>query len=302
LCEDGRVVRCALRGKIKKELQLKKDKLYLLDPVAVGDVVEISLEKDDFGAIEKIEERKNYLSRKAPRIKGAGFRGERLEQIIASNIDRLFVVTSLKNPDFNNRMLDRILVASESGGIESKIIFNKIDLAGSQELQSWNELYSHLGYETFSTNALTGEGLEGVKSMVQNGTSLFWGASGVGKSSILNFLFPQLNLKIGDISDYSKKGTHTTVTVTMLKVGENAFVIDTPGIREIAPYGIKKEDLGHYFKEFVRFIPECKFNSCTHNHEPGCAVREGVEKGLIDKRRYVSYLNILNGLEDGIYF
>ncbi len=300
--ENGNIVRCALRGKFKKELQLKKDKLYLLDPVAVGDVVEISLKEEDFGVIEKIHERKNYLSRKAPRIKGRSFRGERMEQIIASNIDRLFIVNSVKNPDFNNRMLDRILVAAESGGIESKIIFNKIDLDENNVIADWEGLYSGIGYETFKTNAVTGEGLEGIKQIVSRGVSLFWGASGVGKSSILNRLFPGLNLEVGDVSDYSNKGRHTTVTVKMIKINENAFVIDTPGIREIDPYGIKKEDLGHYFRDFSEFIHDCKFNSCTHNHEPGCAVRTAVEKGLIDKRRYVSYLNILATLEEGIYF
>ncbi len=302
MLEDGRIVRSVLRGKIKKELQYKKDKFYLLDPVAVGDEVEISLEKEDLGLIEKVGERKNYLSRKAPRIKGAGYRGERLEQIIAANVDRLFVVNGFKNPPFNNRMLDRILVASESGGIETKIIFNKTDLDESGELDEWEALYSNLGYETFKTSAVNGTGFEKIKKIVGNGVSLFWGASGVGKSSILNFLFPDLNLKIGNISKATQKGRHTTVTVNMVKVDEGAFVIDTPGIREIDPYGIKKEDLGHYFREFVEFIPDCKFNSCTHNHEPGCAVRTAVEKGIIDKRRYVSYLNILNTLEEGIYF
>jgi len=302
LLEGDKIVRCTLRGKLKKALRLKKDKLYLLDPVAVGDYVEISLEKDDFGAIEGIKERRNYLSRKAPKIKGAGFRGERLEQIIASNVDVLFVVMSFKTPSFNNRVLDRILVAAESGGIETKIVFNKIDLADKEELKDWAELYSGLGYEIFKTSAVTGEGTKDLQEILHGKTSVFWGASGVGKSSLLNVLFPHLNLKVGAVSDKTSKGRHTTVTVNMIKIDSETFVIDTTGIREIDPYGIRKEDLGLFFRDFKPYIPECKFNSCTHNHEPGCAVIKAVEKGEIDKRRYISYLNILATLEDGLTF
>ncbi len=266
--------------------------------MAVGDRVRIRLADERTGVIEEVLPRKNYLSRKAPRKKGASFRGERLEQIVAANLDQLVIVTSVLNPKFNNRLLDRILVASESSEITAKIVINKIDLDSNDERSQWRELYSQLGYEVFETSAVRKRGLKELETALGGKTTAFWGASGVGKSSLLNALFPDLNLKVGEISDYSKKGRHTTVTVSMVKINETTWVVDTPGIREIEPYGLRKEDLGHMFVEFKPFIHDCKFNSCTHYHEPGCAVVKAVELGKIDKKRYVSYLNILGTFEE----
>lgn len=302
LSEQDDIVRCNLRGKIKKELSLKKGKLYLLDPVAVGDIVEYDLNFDGTGTIEKIYERKNYLSRKAPKQKGSSFRGERLEQIIAANIDQLFIVASIDNPKFNNRLIDRILVAAESGGIDAKIIINKSDLGSEDELSKWSELYTNIGYEVFVTSVKHNSGFEDIVRKLKWKTSCFWGMSGVGKSSILNRIYPGLQLRIGEVSDYNNKGRHTTVTVQMIKVEDETFVIDTPGIREIEPYGIKKEDLGHYFIEFKNYLFDCKFSSCTHNHEPKCAVREAVEQGKISKERYISYLNMLATIDSDVRF
>lgn len=302
MTEEGTIIRSALRGKFKKELNLKKNKLYLLDPVAVGDEVEFDLNFDSTGVITSIRKRRNYLSRKAPKLRGASYRGERLEQIIVSNIDCLFVVASIENPKFNNRLIDRILVSAESGKIETKLVINKSDLDNDNLVEKWEKLYSALGYEVFVTSAEKNLGLNVLKEQFGGKTSCLWGQSGVGKSSLLNKLFPHLNLKVGDISLYSKKGRHTTVTVQMLQVEKETFLVDTPGIREIEPYGIKKEDLGHYFVEFTEYLQECKFNSCTHNHEPGCKVVKAVEKGEISKERYISYLNLLNTVESDINF
>ncbi len=274
----------------------------MLDPVAVGDEVEFDLNFDSTGSIVKIIERENYLSRKAPRLKGASFRGERLEQIIASNLDQLFIVSSIEHPAFNNRLIDRIIVAAESGGIETKIIINKSDLDKNDKIKKWDKLYSDIGYQVFVTSATEEKGLEELSEQFTGKTTCFWGQSGVGKSSLLNRLFPQLKLKVGEVSDYSSKGRHTTVTVQMYKINENTHVVDTPGIREIEPYGIRKEDLGHYFVEFSEYILNCKFNSCTHNHEPGCAVVRAVEEGIISQERYISYLNLLATIEADINF
>lgn len=299
--DDGQVIRCNLRGKFKKHFGLKKDKLYALDVAIVGDFVDINMNEDGTGTITGIDERKNYLSRKAPKIKGASYRGERLEQVVAANVDNLLVITSVDYPQFNNRVIDRIIVAGESSHINTIIVINKIDLDKEDFIQPWKELYESLGYNVFLTCAKTGKGVDEIKSILDGKVNLFWGQSGVGKSSLLNSLFG-LDLSTGEISTFSNKGTHTTVTSRMIDMGGNTFVIDTPGIREIEPYGIKKEDLGHYFVEFAGYLEDCKFNTCTHHHEPGCAVIKAVEIGDISSERYESYLKLLETIEEDMIF
>jgi ribosome biogenesis GTPase len=301
LAEEN-IFRCTLRGKFKLDYKLKKDKLYKTDIAVTGDFVEFELNKDKTGVIHKVYERKNYISRKAPKIKGAGYRGERLEQIIASNLDKLFIISSFGEPPFNNKVIDRLLVISESSSISAVIVINKSDLDTNHISSYWINLYSSAGYEIIKTSAKTGEGLDALKDKIIGYTSLFWGQSGVGKSSLLNILFPQLNFAIGAISSYSEKGTHTTVTSSMIKIKNTTYIIDTPGIREIDPYGIRKEDLGHYFKDFSEYINSCRFNTCTHHHEPGCAVIAAVESDKIPIERYDSYLRILETVEEDIIF
>lgn len=303
LSQKDEVIRCYLRGKFQKEFELKKDKLYTLDIAAVGDFVDFKINEDRTGVIEKLYERENHISRKAPRIKGASYRGERLEQIIAANVDNLFIVASIKKPSFNNRSIDRLLVTAESSQIKPYLIINKIDLDKHNSAEKWKEFYEEIGYKVFLTSIQqTNSVFEEMKKHLNQKVNLFWGHSGVGKSSILNTLFPYLNFKVKEISNYSSKGTHTTVTVRMEKVGENTFVIDTPGIREIDPYGITKENLSHYFIEFLPFMQDCKFNTCTHHHEPGCAIIKAVENGKIFPERYESYLNLLNTIEEDLHF
>jgi len=291
-----------LRGRFKKDLQHKRNKLLTLDVAAIGDWIEFTKISEDVGVIENIKDRKNYLSRKAGKARGSLKRGERLEQIIASNIDTLFIVTSIKSPKFNNRFLDRVIVAAESSGIEIKIIINKIDLDVRKISEMWEQFYSELGYKVLTISAYHNIGLDEVKKSLNNKINLFWGKSGVGKSTLLNAMFPQLKFNVGEVSEYTNKGTHTTVTGEMRQVDENTFIIDTPGIREIDPYGIKKEDLCHYYKEFVPYLHGCRFNTCIHKHEPGCAIGEAVEKGEISIERYESYLNLLNSIEDDMFY
>ena len=281
---------------------MKKDKLYTLDIACVGDKIIFDLNKDDSGVIKEILSRKNYVSRKAPRIKGASARGQRLEQIVASNIDNLVIISSCKNPKFNNRLIDRLIVAAESSHVQSIIVINKIDLDKECKYKEWSELYREIGYEVFETSVLENIGSQDLKRALKGKTNLVWGHSGVGKSSLLNLLYEELNLKVGEISNYTSKGVHTTVTSIMKKVDQDTFIIDTPGIREIDPYGIRKEDLGYYFKEFGDYINVCKFNTCTHNHEPGCAVVEALNSGNISGKRYQSYLNILETIEEDLFF
>lgn len=281
---------------------MKKDKLFFTDFITVGDFVEFDLNKDGTGVINKIEKRKNHLSRKLPKVRGTSYRGERLEQVFAANIDKVVIVTSVHLPDFNNRVLDRFLVSAESSHLNTIIVLNKIDLDESGITKKWKILYEGIRYKFILTSAITREGLDLLKQEITGNKNLFWGHSGVGKSSLLNEMYPQLNLKIGEISNFSSKGTHTTVTSKMIKVEKETYLIDTPGVREIEPYGIRKSDLGHYFVEFAEYINNCKFNTCTHEHEPGCAVLESVKEGLISKQRYNSYLKMLETIEDDIDF
>lgn len=298
---EGNLYRCNLRGKFKKEFHLKKDKTFLLDVAVVGDRVEFEQNKNGLATIIKILERKNYLSRKATKLKGASFRGERLEQIIAANIDQIFIVSSVDLPKFNNRLIDRFLVIAESSAILPIIIINKADFE-IQDVDRFAELYSSIGYRVIKTSVIKDYNINILKELCLGKTSILWGASGVGKSSLIKKAFPDFDLKIGTISDFSNKGKHTTVTSQMLQLDENSFIIDTPGVRELDPYGVQKKDLGHYFIEFKEHLINCRFSTCTHDHEPDCGVVEAVEKGLISEERYQSYLNILNSVEEDILF
>lgn len=304
IIKDGsdEMIRCNLRGKFKKDFNLKKDKLYRTDIAVVGDYVDFCINKDGSGTIEKVHPRKNYLSRKAPKVKGRSYRGERLLQVIAANIDSVFIISSAAEPSFNNKVIDRFLVAAESSGLSSVIIINKSDLDTGEQIENWAALYKHCGYPVYITSVVGKTGFHGLQTRLRGKKNLFWGHSGVGKSSILNYLYPGLDLIIGEISSYNEKGTHTTVTTVMAKVQKDTFIIDTPGVREIDPYGIRKEDLGHYFIDFGSYIPQCKFNSCTHDHEPGCAVIDGVRRGELSAERYDSYLRILETIEEDIIF
>ena len=293
--------RCVLPGRIKKSFNLKKDKLHTLDIVAVGDFVKIEKINDDRAVIESVLPRINYISRKAPKIRGAGIRGQRLEQIIAANVDLFIHVTSVHEPEFNNKFVDRMIVIAESNHVDFVLVINKIDLDHDGKIREWEKLYRNLGYSVIVTSVTENKNLATIKELLNNKTVLFWGQSGVGKSSLLNQIDYRINLKVGDISDYSGKGKHTTVTSRLIRL-DNMELIDTPGIRELEPYGIRKEDLGHYFVEFPKYIPECRFNSCTHFHEPGCAVRSAVESEEISVERYESYLNLLQTVEEDIIF
>ncbi len=273
-----------------------------MDIAVVGDSVDYRMNEDGTGVITSIDTRENYISRKAPKIKGAGVRGERLEQIIAANIDRTFIVSSATEPLFNNKVIDRFLVLTESAGISAQIVINKSDLVDSEVIDIWKNLYESIGYTVLITSVKTGTGIDKLKENILEGNNLFFGHSGVGKSSLLNKLYSQLELRTGKVSTFTDKGTHTTVTSIMIEAERNKFIIDTPGIREIDPFGVSKENLGHYFVEFNKFSSECRFNTCTHHHEPGCRVIDAVEKEIISLERYESYLRLLESVEEDIHF
>jgi ribosome biogenesis GTPase len=217
-------------------------------------------------------------------------------------VDNLFVASSVGIPKFNNKAVDRLIVAGESSSLNIYLIINKTDLDDDYEAEAWKELYSSIGYNVITSSDVTGEGIEEIKGLLKGKKNIFWGHSGVGKSSLLNNIYPALNFKTGETSNFTLKGKHTTVTSVMVRVEPDTYIIDTPGIREIDPYGITKENLGHYFIEFKPYIDECRFNTCTHNHEPGCAVVAAVEEEKIPVERYESYLYLLETIEEGIVF
>ena len=225
-----------------------------------------------------------------------------MEQVVAANIDNLFVTSSVSQPPFNNKTIDRFLVIGESSQIQIHIIINKIDLDEENLIDEWVQLYQNIGYNVIKTSVTTETGLQKLKDMFSGKKNLLWGQSGVGKSSILNKIYPELELNVGDISNYSDKGKHTTVTSIMIETEPGTYIIDTPGVREIDPYGIRKEDLSHYFIEFNDYSINCRFNTCTHLHEPDCAIIEAVESGQISAERYDSYIRILETIEQDILF
>lgn len=205
-------------------------------------------------------------------------------------------------PIFNNKTIDRFLVIGESSDIKTFIVINKVDLDKENLIDEWVKLYQNIGYKVIKTSIITETGLLELKEMFSKRKNLLWGQSGVGKSSILNKIYSKLDLNVGDISSYTDKGKHTTVTSIMIGTEPGTYIIDTPGVREIDPYGIRKEDLSHYFIEFPDYSINCRFNTCIHLHEPGCAVIKAVEKGEISAERYDSYLRILETIEQDIHF
>jgi ribosome biogenesis GTPase len=283
---DGEIIDSRLPGKFRLE---KKE---VTNPVAVGDYVDIIVGDDGTGSIQKIHDRDNYIPRQATH-------GRRGEQILVSNVDRAWVVQSVKQPKLNTGFIDRFLVTCEAYEVPGGVIFNKMDLAktgGKAHVQELSELYQSLGYETAVTSAEAGD-TDDLKSKIEGKTSVFIGPSGVGKTSLLNQIEPGLELKVGEISSYSQKGKHTTTFARLIPLSDGGFVVDTPGIREFGLVDIEQMELSLYFPEMIEPRQNCKFYNCTHYHEPKCGLVEAFEKGEIAASRYHSYLNILESLE-----
>jgi ribosome biogenesis GTPase len=283
--ENGTIINCKLRGKFRIQ------GIKATNPIAVGDIVLFTRNQQDEGFITDIQDRKNFIYRKSVNL-------SKISHIIAANIDSAFLIISMVNPRTPLGFIDRFLVAAESFRINTILVFNKIDLYDSGLKQAQNQLqkiYTDIGYECISTSAVTGEGIDKLKSEMKNKVSLFSGQSGVGKSSIINRIEPDLQLKISTISDYNNKGKHTTTFAEMFELSFGGFIIDTPGIKEFGLIHYEKEEISHYFPEMLELLPQCKFNNCTHTHEPGCAVKQALEEGKIADSRYQNYLAIVHG-------
>ena len=263
------------------------------NPVAVGDRVRFEYEKEPDemhpAVITEILDRKNHLIRKSTNL-------SRQSHVIAANLDRAFLVVTLYFPEVKLPFLDRQLVTCGVFGIPATIVLNKVDLyrdEAREQLEEFKQIYTNAGYRVIETSARTGEGIDALRELCKDQVVLFSGESGVGKSSIIKAIDPSLNPKTGEISLAHLQGKHTTSLYEMYPISSGGYVIDTPGLRGFGLYGLEKDEISKYFPEMLRVADECRFVPCTHTHEPGCAVKEAVEQGLIPPERYNSYLGML---------
>jgi len=278
---------------------LKIDDITSTNPVAVGDEVEINIENEleNTAMITAINDRHNYINRQSPRNKYQ-------HHIVAANLDQSMLVATLKEPKTSQGFIDRFLVASEMYHVTPFIVFNKSDLYRNKEMDKfnqWRQMYEAIGYRVFLVSAEKKEGMEEVLDLLANKTTLISGHSGVGKSSMLNVIFPEMNLKTQDVSGWSGKGQHTTTFAEMYDLPFGGRIIDTPGMREFGLVDISKQELSHYFPEMRDRLNDCQFNNCLHYNEPGCAIKEAVNNEEIHEDRYVSYLSILDSIGETSY-
>lgn len=316
--QDGHVVECTLRGRLKREFQIEvggKRKNIFSDPVAVGDSVIITVVGGDKGAIEAIMPRKSKLSRVAPgsylKLKAKQTRVPRrlksygtalgpipIEQVVVANADLLLITLSTKLPQFNAHLLDRFLIVAEAGGLEPIICINKMDLLSDEEREKLfqeTRIYEDIGYKALYTCAIKHEGLNELADLMKGKITALAGPSGAGKSTILNAIQPNLRLRTAEVSDKTQKGKHTTSNVELYPLDLGGYVVDTPGIRELGLWDIWKNEMHVFFPEIRSYVTSCRFPNCSHINEPGCAVREAVKQGKITQVRYESYLKLRSG-------
>jgi ribosome biogenesis GTPase len=284
---SGEVIDCRLKGKIRL------DDRKTTNPIAVGDIVDVDRDKDGSNQITNIHPRKNYIIRKSINL-------SKQSHIIASNLDQAILLATIVAPRTSLGFIDRFLVTAEAYQIPAKIVFNKKDLLDEDMIELQNDiikLYKDIGYECFSISAFNANDIEFLKTTLKDKTTLISGHSGVGKSTLVNAIDKELDLKIGDISAAHLKGMHTTTFAELFPLSFGGNIIDSPGIKELGLVEMKKEEVAHYFPEMLSKMNACKFNNCLHVNEPGCAILKAVEVGEISQERYQSYLGILNGEE-----
>jgi ribosome biogenesis GTPase len=286
--EQGDFMECRIKGKFRMK------GIKSTNPIAVGDIVDYELDENSdavTGTIHNIHDRKNYIVRKSVNL-------SKQTHIIASNIDVVFLLITINNPPTTTSFIDRFLVTAEAYGIEAILVFNKIDTfddAMTDEQLYLQYIYSEIGYKFLKVSALEKKGLDELKGMMIGKVSMFSGHSGVGKSTLVNALEPNLSLKTKNISEQSKQGQHTTTFAEMYDLSFDAKIIDTPGIKGFGIVDMEPSEVGGYFPEFFKLQDECKFNNCLHKEEPNCAVKKALEENKIAWSRYNSYLKILEG-------
>ena len=291
--DDGKFYNARIKG------VLKIDGITSTNPVAVGDIVEMDKESemDNNAMITQIVNRKNYIARSSPH-------NRHQHHIVASNLDQTLLFATLKDPKTSQGFIDRFLVSSEAYHIPAVIVFNKSDVYRKKELDKFaevKEIYEGCGYTVVLASMATNEGVEEIKELLKDKTTLLSGHSGVGKSTFINAIFPELKLRTQEVSEWSGKGLHTTTFAEMFDLPFGGKIIDTPGVREFGLVDIKKQELSHYFPEMRQRLNDCQFNNCMHINEPGCAIKEAVNEGQVHVDRYVSYMSILDTMDDKHY-
>ena len=287
--EDGKLYNARIKGVFKIET------ITSTNPIAVGDEVDMEIEAiaEESAIIDHIYDRRNYVARISPHNKYQ-------HHIIASNLDQSILFATLKEPKTSQGFIDRFLISCESYHIPAIIVFNKADLYKKMEMERFDflkNIYEAIGYKVVLASVQNNKGVDEVKKLLKNKTTLLSGHSGVGKSTFINAVFPKFNLRTQEVSGWSGKGLHTTTFAEMFDLAEGGQIIDTPGLRELGIVDISKQELSHFFPEMRVLINECQFNNCMHINEPGCAVKDGVNEGIVSVDRYASYLTILDTME-----
>lgn len=289
---DGKMVMARLKGKFKL------DELDTTNPIAVGDFVTLEKTVNNEYIINEIHPRHNYIVRQSPRNKHQ-------RHIIASNVDQALLIVTIAQPRTSLGFIDRFIAAAESFHIPVKIVLNKTDLIREKEQEQADYLkavYNQLGYTVIEASTVTGQGIDVIRETLRDKTTLVAGHSGVGKSTIVNAINAELNLKTGKISEKWGKGMHTTTFATMFEIMPDSFIIDTPGIKEFMLLQVEPEEVSGYFTDIKQYAEGCQFNNCLHRNEPNCAVKEAVENAKIAPTRYENYLNIIDNIRDINYW
>ena len=291
LTDDGREV----DSKVKGNFRLKG--IRSTNPVAVGDGVEICVNAEGQALITAIDDRRNYIVRRSTNL-------SKQSHIIAANVDQAFLVVTVAHPETATTFIDRFLASAEAYSVPVVLVFNKTDLLSDEERRYQElmvRLYETVGYECRQVSAATGEGTDDLRTLLGDRVTLLSGNSGVGKSTLLNLLIPGAGARVADISDAHDTGMHTTTFSEMMPLPGGGWIIDTPGIKGFGSFDMEPEEIGSYFKEIFKFSKDCRFNNCTHTHEPGCAVRKAVEDHYIAESRYRSYLSMLQDKDENKY-
>ena len=288
---DGKIV----ESKIKGNFRLKG--IRSTNPVAVGDRVGIIRNQEGTAFIDSIEERRNYIIRKSQNL-------SKQSHIIAANVDQAFLIVTIDHPQTSTTFIDRFLASAEAYSVPVILVFNKSDLLDSDEKRYQKmmmTLYDTVGYKCIAVSAEKGDGVDELLPLLKGKTTVLSGNSGVFKSTLINRIMPEVNLRTAEISDSHNTGMHTTTFSEMLELPEGGYIIDTPGIKGFGTFNMEPEEITSYFKEIFRFSKDCRFGNCTHTHEPGCAVLKALENHFIAPSRYQSYLSMLDDKDENKY-